>query len=84
MAQSVIVKKDEKIGIVIYSLPVGFTDDQFVDAFIENFPKEWDRVKKVYADHERRTKPGKCHPMPEPKTYLVNALRNWKKKNSTK
>ncbi|NDY73501.1 hypothetical protein DO021_17660 [Desulfobacter hydrogenophilus] len=84
MAQSVIVKKNEKIGQVISSLPVGFTNDQFIDAFIEKFPKEWERIKKVYADHERRTRPGKSHPMPEPKKYLVNSLTNWKKKNSAK
>ena len=82
MTQSVIVKKNKKIGQVVSSLTVGFTDDQFVDAFIEKFPKEWNRVKKVYSDHERRTKPGKSHPMPEPKKYLVNALTNWKKKNT--
>ncbi len=82
MAQSVIVKKEEKIPKVVSLLQAGFTDDQFVDAFIEEFPKEWERIQNVYRDHERRTKPGKSHPMPEPRKYLINALKNWKRKNA--
>ena len=81
MAQSVIVKKEEKISKVTSLLQAGFTEDQFVDAFIKEFPKDWENVQKAYRDHERRTKPGKSHPMPKPKKYLVNALNNWKKKN---
>lgn len=82
MAQSVIVKKEEKIGKVVALLPADFTDKQFIEAFIETFPKEWERVQKVYKDHERRTKPGKSHPMPEPIKYLSNALKSWQKKNA--
>ncbi len=81
MAQSVIVKKEEKIAEVVSSLPAGFSEAQFLDAFIEKFPKEWERIRKVYRDHELRTKPGKRHPMPEPRKYLINQLNNWKKKN---
>ena len=80
MAQSVIVKKEEKISSVASSLPQDFTETQFIEAFIEKYPKEWERVQKVYRDHEIRTKPGKSHPMPEPKKYLINALKAWKKK----
>jgi hypothetical protein len=81
MAQSVIVKKEEKIGSVVSSLPVDFTEAQFIEAFIEKYPKEWERVQLVYREHELRTKPGKSHPMPEPRRYLINALKAWKKKN---
>jgi hypothetical protein len=74
MAQSVIVKKEEKVSAVVSSLPSGFSSNEFVDAFIEMYPKEWERVQKIYGDHERRTKLGKMHPMPEPRQYLINAL----------
>lgn len=84
MAQSLIVKKEEKIAETVSSLQNGFSEAQFVDAFIERFPKECERIQEVYRDHERRTKPGKNHPMPEPRKYLVNALKTWKKKNSGK
>lgn len=77
-----IVKKEEKITKVVSLLPTEFTENQFLETFIQEFPKEWERVQKVYRDHERRTKPGKSHPMPEPKKYLINALKNWKKKNA--
>ena len=58
MAQSVIVKKNEKIGQVISSLPVGFTNDQFIDAFIEKFPKEWERIKKSLCGSRTQNKTG--------------------------
>jgi hypothetical protein len=80
MAQSVFVKKEEKIASVVSSLPADFSDSQFLDAFIEKYPKEWARVQNVYMDHELRTKPGKSHPMPEPNKYLISALKTWKKK----
>lgn len=77
MAQSVIVKKEEKIAAVVASLPTRFSEGEFVDAFIGMYPKEWERVQKIYRDHARRTKPGKQHPMPEPIPYLINALKVW-------
>ncbi len=82
MAQSVIVKKEEKIASVISTLLPDFTEAQFIEAFIEKYPKEWDRVQKIYREHELRTKPGKSHPMPEPRKYLITALTIWKKKNT--
>ena len=80
MAQSVVVKKEEKIAEVVATLPPGFSETQFVGAFIEMYPKEWERIQKVYRDHERKTKPGKTHPMPEPNQYLINALKVWRVK----
>ena len=80
MAQSVFLKKDVKISSVVDILPTDYSESQFVDAFFENYPKDWDRIQKVYRDHQRRTKPGKKHPMPKPKQYLTNALKTWKAK----
>lgn len=82
MAQSVIVKKDEKIAKVISLLPDRFTENDFIALFQTQYPKEWKRIESVYKQHERKTKPGKKHPMPEPRRYLINALKVWKKKQS--
>ena len=84
MAQSVLVKKEEKISIIVASLPIDFSESQFLEAFIEKYPKDWERIQKVYKEHELRTKPGKSHPMPEPKKYLINALKALKATKSGK
>lgn len=76
---SVIVKKDEKLSAVANSLGGSFSPDEFIDKFQELYPKDWEKVEKSYRDHERKTKPGKTHPMPEPTQYLKNALNIWQK-----
>lgn len=76
---SVIVKKDEKISAVASSLGDSFSPDEFVSKFQQLYPKDWGKVEKSYRDHERKTKPGKTHPMPEPTQYLKNALNVWQK-----
>jgi len=47
MAQSVILKKEEKMSAVVASLPPGFLESHFVDAFIEMYPKEWERIQNL-------------------------------------
>ena len=76
---AVIVKKDEKLTAVAEALGGSFSPDEFVFKFQELYPKDWARVEKNYRDHERKTKPGKTHPMPEPTQYLKNALNVWQK-----
>ena len=71
---TVIVKKDEKVKATCDSLQPGFTFEQFLEAFQEMYPKEWANVVREYANHERKTKPGKSHPMPNPEQYMRNAL----------
>lgn len=71
---SVIVKKTEKITATVATLGDGFTFEQFLEAFKTQYPKDWDKVKREYAKHERKTKTGKSHPMPEPVQYMQNAL----------
>ncbi len=71
---AVIVKKAEKVQATCESLQPGFTFEQFLAAFQEQYPKEWAKVVREYAKHERRTKPGKSHPMPHPEQYMRNAL----------
>ncbi|NMA49625.1 MAG: hypothetical protein GX947_07650 [Tissierellia bacterium] len=65
------MKAHEKIPKVIEALDQGFTDDEFIEKFQEMFPKEWQNVNRRYNQHERLTKEGKSHPMPEPKKYLL-------------
>lgn len=71
---SVVTKKAEKVQAVVQSLEAGFTFEQFLEAFKVQYPKDWQRVEREYAKHERKTKPGKSHPMPEPVQYMRNAL----------
>ncbi|MNB84299.1 hypothetical protein D3C76_852630 [compost metagenome] len=71
---AVISKKEEKIKATCESLQPGFTFEEFLDAFTTLYPKDWDKVGREYAKHERKTKPGKSHPMPDPVQYMKNAL----------
>ena len=71
---SVISKKSEKVAAVVATLPQGFTFDDFLLAFQAQHQKDWEKVVREYQKHEKKTKPGKSHPMPEPMQYLRNAL----------
>ena len=75
---AVILRKDEKVQSVVEALPVGYTQDEFVDKFIATYPTDWVIIKQAYRDHERRTRPGNVNPMPEPRQYLLNALNVWR------
>lgn len=77
---SVILKKREKIQTTCDSLQPGFTFEDFLEAFISLYPKDWEKLRKEYAIHESKTKPGKSHPMPEPVQYMKNALNVHQKK----
>lgn len=76
---AVITKKDEKISAVANELGGHPEPEEFIEKFKELYPKDWARIEKSYRDHERRTKPGKSHPMPEPNQYLKNAFNAWLK-----
>ena len=67
---AVITKKDEKISATANELGGKPDPEEFVKKFKELYPKDWARIEKNYRDHERKTKPGKSHPMPEPNQYL--------------
>ena len=80
MAQSVVVKKDEKVSSIFDLLGVDCTCDDFTKKFKEEYPKDWNRINKVYQDHERRDTKGKGHPMPEPNKYMENMYKVGKEK----
>ena len=71
---AVVSKKSEKVAAVVATLKAGFSFEDFLAAFQALYPKDWARVQREYQKHERNTKPGKAHPMPEPVQYLRNAL----------
>lgn len=71
---AVVSKKSEKVAAVVVTLKAGFAFEDFLAAFQALYPKDWERVKREYQKHERNTKLGKTHPMPEPIQYLRNAL----------
>ncbi len=75
-----ITKKDEKVEATVSTLSENFTQEEFIEKFIELYPKDWEKIEKSYRKHERDTKPGKTHPMPEPRQYLKNALNTWSSK----
>ena len=78
---AVITKKDEKIALVVASFDKEFSFDEFLKKFQEMYPKDWEKTVRNYIQHERKTKEGKTHPMPDPKQYLQNSLNVWQKKN---
>nr|WP_320148202.1 hypothetical protein [uncultured Anaeromusa sp.] len=80
MAQSVVVKKDEKVSSIFDLLGVDCTCDDFTKKFKEEYPKDWIQINKVYQDHERRDTKGKGHPMPEPNKYMENMYKGGKEK----
>lgn len=85
MAQSVIVKKSEKVNKIFSELGSDCSFESFKDKFKDEYPNDWDRIFKVYAQHELRDKKGKGHPMPKPEQYIKNMYTVGKKKfNETK
>lgn len=72
MAQSVVVKKEEKVNKIFAELGVDCSFEEFFNKFIEEYPNDWERINKVYKKHEVRNKKGKGHPMPEPNQYIKN------------
>ena len=79
---AVLIKKDEKIKTTTSLLTDNFSEKDFIEKFKEQYPKDWAKLQKAYADHIRDTKQGKPVPMPKPEQYLKNALNVWNKQNS--
>lgn len=79
----IIIKKEEKLARIFDIMPEGYTEEDFINKFKEEFPKDWERIVKRYNEHERLTPKGKSHPMAEPKKYLLNAMKVYIKKNKS-
>ena len=84
MGAAVIVKKDEKVNAVLDAMADITSVEEFKAKFKTMYPKEWENVKRRYAEHESRDKKGKGHPMPHPEKYLENMYKNAIKKKTSK
>lgn len=82
MAQSVIIKKEEKVTSVFEKIGINCSFEDFFAKFVELYPDDWERVQKIYRKHERKDTKGKGHPMPEPNVYMRNMYKVWQKKLS--
>jgi hypothetical protein len=81
MVQSVVPQKDKKVTAAFAALGNNHNEKLFAEKFKELYPSDWERIKKVYVDHERKDKKGKGHPMPEPDKYLSNMYKVYINKN---
>ena len=72
---SLIVKKEEKIEAVFNALRDNSSEEAFITKFKEMYPKDWSKIQAEYAREERKTKPGKTHPMPHPDVYMKNMYK---------
>ena len=85
MAQSVVVKRAEKAKAVFELMGKDCSEQAFKENFKELYPKDWQRIIKVYNDHEKKDTKGKGHPMPNPEKYLTEMYKTYSKKtNSSK
>lgn len=80
MAQSVIVKRDEKVRNIFDTLGIDCTLEEFSRKFQELYPNDWDRIDKVYQAHEKKDVKGKGHPMPKRDIYISNMFKSGKTK----
>jgi len=76
----IVLKKDDKLKAVEAALPKGASAEDMAAKFKELYPNDWDNIGKRYRAHERLTKPGKSHPMPQPDTYLLNMVKTYMRK----
>ncbi len=78
---SVIFKVDEKVRNVIDALPKEYSNDMFLEAFKNTYPKDYQKCWRVYRKEERMSK-GKPHPMQHPDKYIINALKSYLSRNN--
>lgn len=72
---AVISKKSEKAFSVLESMANKDDLQEFKDKFKEKYPDDWKKINKAFVKEERKTKPGKSHPMPSPDKYLENTYK---------
>lgn len=75
MAQSIVVKKEQKVNHIFDLIGIDCSFIEFAIKFKEEYPKDRGRINKVYLEHEKRDMKGKGHPMPAPDKYLENMYK---------
>lgn len=78
---NVILKVDEKVKSVIDTLQEDYSEDDFYTRFVEMHPEDYEKCRKKFLAEERKTKPGKTHPMQNPEKHIKNALRSYLSRN---
>ena len=74
---AVINRKEEKIEVVLSKLPKDYTDQQFVETFIQLYSKDWGKIKSIYLKHAQDKEEGTVVKMPKPELYLKSILENY-------
>jgi hypothetical protein len=72
---AVLRRKEEKIEVVLSKLPKDYTDQQFVEKFIQLYSKDWGKIKANYIKHSQDKEPGTIITMPKPEIYLKQVLK---------
>ncbi|HWW38497.1 MULTISPECIES: hypothetical protein [unclassified Pedobacter] len=72
---AVLHRKEEKIEVVLSKLPKDYTDQQFVEKFIQLYSKDWGKIKANYIKHSQDKEPGTIITMPKPEIYLKQVLK---------
>lgn len=81
---STLKNKGRKISEVVSSLPPDFSEDDFIARFQELYPEEWEKIGEKHQEQLCNHEPGTVITMPEPRKYLSNILRVWKRKQAAK
>lgn len=71
---AVLHRKEEKIEVVLSKLPKDYTDEQFVETFIQLYSKDWGKIKANYIKQSQDKEPGTIITMPKPELYLKSVL----------
>ena len=84
--KKIIDNKDEKIAKVIKKMGESFTLSDFVEDFKKSNREDYDRLEERFINDEKgvRIMEWKKHAMPTPEKYLLNALKDYIKKNKKK
>ncbi len=72
---AIITHKARKVAEIIAEMSNPADFEEFMQRFIERYPKEWATINRTYEAEERADKKGRGHPMPHPVQYLKNALK---------
>jgi len=54
MAQSVVVKKEQKVSHIFDLIGIDCSFIEFAIKFKEEYPEDWGRINKVYLEHEKK------------------------------
>ncbi|MBB5634841.1 chloramphenicol O-acetyltransferase [Pedobacter cryoconitis] len=74
---AVLHRKEEKIEVVLSKLPKDYTDEQFVETFIQLYSKDWGKIKANYIKQSQDKEPGTIINMPKPDLYLKSVLKTY-------